>query len=252
MSHHKDVHLTGQDLLGMVQVKPGSFGKYAIIPGTAERRDAILQCLESPVKSFSFFEYTMYTGMYGGIKIAVGNGGRFSPDTAIITEILCAGKVEYIIRAGSCGALEENIKIGDVVLGTGVVRGDGVTPYYVDSSFKTVSDTSVTEALRESSKENGINIHEGLIWTTDALLRETKELIQKVKGEGAIAVDMVSSALLTIAQVNKVKASSISAVSDNLMTGELGFINPDYYEAEAKVVKVCLDAVKKLAEKFGK
>jgi hypothetical protein len=48
--------------------------------------------------------------------------------------------------------------------------------------------------------------------------------------------------------LNKVKAASISAVSDNLITGELGFINPDYYEAEARVVKVCLDAVKKLAQ----
>ncbi|MFH0877257.1 MAG: hypothetical protein V1863_03430, partial [Candidatus Omnitrophota bacterium] len=99
----KAVHLTGEDLLGMVQVRPGDFGKYAIIPGTAERRDCLIGYLEKPVKSFSFFEYTMYTGFYEGVKIAVGNGGRFSPDSAIITEILCAGKVEHIIRAGSCG-----------------------------------------------------------------------------------------------------------------------------------------------------
>jgi uridine phosphorylase len=248
MQMKKDIHLTGRDLLGMVQVKPGDFGKYAIIPGTAERRDAILEHLEKPVKSFSFFEYTMYTGFYEGIKIAVGNGGRFSPDSAIIAEILCAGKVECIIRAGSCGALDETIKVGDVVLATGVVRGDGVTPYYVDKDYKTVTDASVTAALEATAKENEVSIRKGLIWTTDALLRETRELIEKVKKEGAVAVDMVSSALLTIAQLNNVKAASISAVSDNLITGELGFINPDYYEAEARVVKVCLDAVKKLAQ----
>ncbi len=248
MQMKKDIHLTGRDLLGMVQVKPGDFGKYAIIPGTAERRDAILEHLEKPVKSFSFFEYTMYTGFYEGIKIAVGNGGRFSPDSAIIAEILCAGKVECIIRAGSCGALDETIKVGDVVLATGVVRGDGVTPYYVDKDYKTVTDASVTAALEATAKENEVSIRKGLIWTTDALLRETRELIEKVQKEGAVAVDMVSSALLTIAQLNNVKAASISAVSDNLITGELGFINPDYYEAEARVVQVCLDAVKKLAQ----
>lgn len=248
MQMKKDVHLTGQDLLGMVQVKPGDFGKYAVIPGTAERRDAILQYLEKPVKSFSFFEYTMYTGFYEGIKIAVGNGGRFSPDSAIIAEILCAGRVECIIRAGSCGALDETIKIGDVVLATGVVRGDGVTPYYVDKNYKTVADSSLTAALEAAAKENEVVVRKGLIWTTDALLRETRDLIEKVSKEGAVAVDMVSSALLTIAQLNNVKAASISAVSDNLITGELGFINPDYYEAEAKVVRVCLDAVKKLAQ----
>ena len=248
MQMKKDTHLTGQDLLGMVQVKPGDFGKYAIIPGTAERRDAILQYLERPVKNFSFFEYTMYTGTYEGVKVAVGNGGRFSPDSAIIAEILCAGKVEYIIRAGSCGALDEKIKIGDVVLATGVIRGDGVTPYYVDKNFKTISDKSLVDILEKCARQNEVNVQKGLMWTTDALLRETKELIEGVRKEGAIAVDMVSSALLTIAQLNKVKACSISAVSDNLITGELGFINPDYYETEAKVVKVCLDAVKALAE----
>jgi uridine phosphorylase len=248
MPMKREVHLTGQDLLGMVQVRPGDFGKYAIIPGTVERRDAILKQMERTVKSFSFFEYAMYTGYYQGIKIAVGNGGRFSPDSAIIAEILCAGKVEYIIRAGSCGALDEKIKIGDVVLATGVVRGDGVTPYYVDKNFKTVSDQGLTATLEKTAAQNGVAIHKGLMWTTDALLRETRELIEKVTKEGAIAVDMVSSALLTIAQLNGIKASSISAVSDNLITGQLGFINPDYYEAEAKVVKVCLDAVVALAK----
>lgn len=249
MSMKKAVHLTGEDLLGMVQVRPGDFGKYAIIPGTADRRDAVLQYLEHPVKSFSFFEYSLYTGTYQGVKVAVGNGGRFSPDTAIMTEILCAGKVEYILRAGSCGALDEKIKVGDIILATGAVRGDGVTPYYVDKDFKTVSDKGATEILEKAASENNIKVHKGLIWTTDALLRETKEIVEKVVKEGAIAVDMISSTLLTIAQVKGVKACSISAVSDNLITGELGFMNPDYYDAEAKVIKICLDAVKALASK---
>jgi uridine phosphorylase len=252
MQMKKDVHLTGQDLLGMVQVRPGDFGKYAIIPGTAERRDAILTYLDNPVKNFSFFEYTMYTGTYQGIKVAVGNGGRFSPDTAIIAEILCAGKVEYIIRAGSCGALDEKIKIGDIALATGVIRGDGVTPYYVDKDYKTVSDKTLLEVLEKAALAQGAQLHKGLIWTTDALLKETREIVEGVRKQGAIVVDMVSSALLTIAQLNNVKACSISAVSDNLITGQLGFINPDYYDAEAKVVNICLEAVKLLADKEKK
>jgi uridine phosphorylase len=249
MEMKRDVHLSGKELLGMVQVKPGDFGKYAIIPGTTERRDAILQYLEHPVKSFSFFEYAMYTGVYEGIKIAVGNGGRFSPDTAITAELLCAGQVEYIIRAGSCGALDEKMKIGDIVLATSVVRGDGVTPYYVDKDFKTVPDKGLTDILEKAALDSGATVQKGGMWTTDAICRETKELVEKVRKQGAIAVDMVSSALLTIAQINGVKAASISAVSDNLITGQLGFINPDYYEAEAKVVKICLDAVVALAKK---
>jgi uridine phosphorylase len=247
MQMKKDIHMTGRDLLGMVQVRPGDFGKVAIIPGTVERRDAILAMIERPVKSFSFFEYAMYTGTYQGVKVAVGNGGRFSPDSAIITEILCAGQVEWIIRAGSCGALDETIKVGEVVLATASVRGDGVTPYYVGKDFKTVPDMGVNAALKKAAAAQGVTLKEGPMWTTDALLKETREVVEAARKEGAIAVDMVSSALLTIAQVNKIKAGSISAVSDNLITGELGFMNPDYYEAEMKVVSICLEAAKALA-----
>lgn len=248
MQMKKDIHMTGQDLLGMVQVRPGDFGKYAIIPGPAERRDAILEYLEKPVKCFSFFEYAVYTGTYQGVKIAVGNGGRFSPDSAIIAEILCAGKIENIIRCGSCGAMDENIKVGDIVLATGVIRGDGVTPYYVDRDFKTVADKGLLEVLEKQAVKEGVEVKKGLIWTTDALLRETREVVEKARKEGAIAADMVSSAMMTIAQINGVKAASISAVSDNMITGEFGFMNPDYYDAEARLIKICLDAVVALAK----
>jgi purine-nucleoside phosphorylase len=76
------------------------------------------------------------------------------------------------------------------------------------------------------------------------LLRETKELVDSKAAAGAIAVDMVSSAFLTIAQINKVKAASILAVSDNVMTGEMGFTNPAYYIAETTMINVALEAIK--------
>ena len=67
--------------------------------------------------------------------------------------------------------------------------------------------------------------------------------------EGAMAVDMVSSAMLTIAQTYNVKAGAILAVSDNVVTGEMGFMNPLYYMAEAKVIEISLEAVKRLEGK---
>jgi purine-nucleoside phosphorylase len=95
----------------------------------------------------------------------------------------------------------------------------------------------------------GINIHRGTVWTTDALLRETREIVEAKRKEGAIAVDMVSSALLTIAQTYKVKAASILAVSDNVITGEMGFMNPLYYMAESNLINIALETVKRLEGK---
>lgn len=248
MQMQKDIHLTGKDLLGMVQVKPGDFGKFAIIAGTPERRDAILKNLEKVIKNFSFMEYAFFTGYLGDIKVTVGNGGRFSADSAITSEVICNGGVEYVIRAGSCGAMDENIKVGDVFIVEDILRGDGVTPYYVKDDFKTASHKEVLEALKIAAKNVGASFQFGRAWTTDALLRETREIVEDKRKKGARAVDMVSSALLTIAQLNNVKAGAILAVSDNLITGEMGFINPLYYDAENYVIKISLEAVKLLAK----
>ncbi|MDO8661772.1 MAG: hypothetical protein Q7K98_00930 [Candidatus Omnitrophota bacterium] len=245
----KDVHLTGKDLTEMVQLRPQDVAKYAIVPGPRDRLDVLIKKIENPVRNFSFMEYTMYTGTYQGIKVTAINGGRFSTDTSITTEVICNAKIENIIRVGTAGSLDENIKVGDLFVVDEVIRGDGVTPYYVDKNFKTVADKQIADTLYGIGKDMGLNIHRGKAWTTDALLRETREIVEAKRKEGARAVDMVSSTLLTIAQTYNIKAGSILAVSDNVITGEMGFMNPLYYMAESNILKIALEAVVKLEGK---
>ncbi len=247
MQMQKEIHLTGKDLTQMVQLRPQDVGKYAIVPGPRDRLDVLIKKIENPIKNFSFMEYTMYTGTFQGIKITGINGGRFSTDTSITTEVMCNAGIENIIRIGTGGALDENIKIGDLVVVDKVIRGDGVTPYYVDKNFETKADKKIADTLYEIAKGMGVNVHRGTAWTTDALLRETREIVEAKRKEGAIVVDMVSSTLLTIAQTYKVKAGSILAVSDNVITGEMGFMNPLYYMAESNLITIALETVKKLS-----
>ncbi|MDD4907641.1 MAG: hypothetical protein PHJ00_01105 [Candidatus Omnitrophica bacterium] len=249
MQMQKDIHMTGKDLTQMVQLRPQDVGKYAIVPGPKDRLDVLIKKIENPIKNFSFMEYTMYTGTYQGIKVTAMNGGRFSTDTSITSEVMCNAGIGNIIRIGTCGALDENIKVGDLVVVDTVIRGDGVTPYYVDKDFKTVSDKKIADTMFNIAKEQGVNIHRGCAWTTDALLRETREIVEAKRKEGAIAVDMVSSTLLTIAQTYNIKAGSILAVSDNVITGEMGFMNPLYYMAESKLIEIALETVKRLEGK---
>ncbi len=246
----RDIHLTAKDLTAMVQLRPEDVGRYAIVPGPTDRLQAILKKLENPVRNFSFMEYSMYTGSLNGIKITAMNGGRFSPDTGITTEIICAAEIPHIIRIGSCGALREDIKIGDLIVVDSAIRGDGVTPYYVDKDFKTTSDQDLTAKLLEVVKASGKRVHVGTCWTTDALLKETKENVNHAIEQGAICVDMVTSALLTICQIKKVRAAVILAVSDNILTGEMGFVNPLYYMAESAMIDIALNTVKKLEGKL--
>ena len=249
MQMKKDIHLTGRDLTEMVQLRPQDVGKYAIVPGPRDRLEVLLKKIENPVRNFSFMEYTMYTGTYNGIKLTAINGGRFSTDTSITTEVICNAQIQNIIRIGTCGALDENIKVGDLVVADRIIRGDGVTPYYVAQDFKTAADKKISDALEKAAKDSGVTVHRGCVWTTDALLRETREIVEAKRKEGTIAVDMVSSSLLTIAQLYNVKAGSILAVSDNVITGEMGFMNPLYYSAETKLIEIALETVKRLEGK---
>ncbi|MBF0504964.1 MAG: hypothetical protein HQL14_07675 [Candidatus Omnitrophica bacterium] len=246
----RDVHLSGKDLMAMVQLRPKDIGSYAIVPGPKERLDSLVKKMENPVKNFSFMEYNMYTGTINGIRLTAINGGRFAADTAITTEILCNAETKVLIRIGSCGALRRDIKIGDFIMTTGCIRGEGVSPYYVDEKFVTLPDSDLTQKFTGIAKNIAsgalATVHEGKVWSTDAILRETKEVVNRVIDQGAIGVDMVSAPFLTIAQVYKIPAVSILAVSDNLITGQMGFINPDYYMAEGMLIQMALELVKQL------
>ena len=99
----KEVHMTGQDLMNMVQLRPKDVGKYALVPGPKRRADAIVKKMKNPVKNFTFMEYTMYTGQYDGIPLTTINGGRLAADTTITTEILVTACSKRMIRVGGWG-----------------------------------------------------------------------------------------------------------------------------------------------------
>ena len=245
----KNVHMDAGDLLKMVQLEPGSLGKYAIVPGPIERVQPIRKRLTDPVKDFSFAGIDMYTGEVGDALVTTANSGMYAPSGAIISEILAEAGTEYLIRVGSCGAMREDIDIGDLIIVTSCIRGEGTSRYYVPESFSTVADILVTRALMEACERLEYTYHAGTIWTTDALLRETKPMIEEMCALKAIGIDMISSSLLTVAQLKGVKAGGILAVSDNLITGELGFVSPKYYRAETRTIRVAFEAISILESK---
>lgn len=243
----KESHMTGKDLMGMVQLRPEDIGKYAVVPGPKERLDGFLKSLENPIKNFSFMEYNMYTGEFEGIKITSINGGRFSADTAITTEILCNAEAKTMIRIGSCGSLREDIKIGELIVAENALCGEGVTPYYTnDRNYEPQANKELTDALYESAQKSGYKVHRGKAWSTDAILKETREVVGNAVDKGAIAVDMVTSTFLTICEQYNIPAAVILAVSDNVITGEMGFMDTNYYMAEHAEIGIVLDLIKKL------
>ena len=241
----RDIHLSPKELLSSLQFKDGDFGEIALVSGQQHRAKMCLERLENCVKNFTFLGYTFWTGFYKGKKVTVGNGGFYAPDSAFVTEFLCVGGVNTLIRLGSCGALREDINVGDYILATDIIRGDGATNYYVDDNYVSKVDSDLTSKIEEVFKSAG-TLHRGGIWTTDALFRETKEIVNPYIEKGAIAVDMVTSPFVTVANIYKRKAAAILAVSDNLITGTLGFADYRFFEAEMKMADLAFGVVDKL------
>jgi uridine phosphorylase len=242
----KEAHFTPEKMLSLLGIKVGSLAPCALIPGPKERSQMLLKELQNPAKAFAFLDYEMHTGSYNGKKVTVGNGGRYAADTAMTTELLCAGGVQSLVRIGSCGALQKKIKIGDLVIITGAVRGDGTTPYYVPRNFSTLSHPDIIRVLTEAAKSLKVRYHLGWVYTTDALFRETPELIGELEQQGISAIDMITSAFLTVAQVRSKRAGAILAVSDECLNGKMGFRHPRFLKAEEKMVEVALKALRNL------
>lgn len=230
----------------MLGLKRDSLGPYALVPGPRERSQMLLELLENPQKNFSFLDYEMYTGTLDGKRVTVGNGGRYAPDTAMTTEILCGAGARALIRVGSCGSLQEHVTIGDIVIVAGALRGEGTSAYYVPQSFSTVAHGEIIEALKRAAESVGVRYHIGLNFTTDALFQETPELIRQLNQQNVSSIDMVTSAFLTIAQVRDKKAGAILAVSDECLPGKFGFRDPRFLEAEEKIIAVARKALQYL------
>ncbi|MGB7950081.1 MAG: hypothetical protein WCH75_20545 [Candidatus Binatia bacterium] len=242
----KEPHFTPQKMLSLLGLKQDSLGPYALIPGPKERSQMLLGSLDKPEKNFTFLDYEMHTGTLEGKRVTVGNGGRYAPDTAMTTEILCAAGAESLIRIGSCGSLQDHVKIGDLVIVTGAIRGEGTTTYYVPKSFSTVAHSQIISALRQAAENLRIRYHLGWIFTTDALFQETPALIQELNEQKVSSIDMVTSTFLTITQLRNKRAGAILAVSDECLYGKFGFRDPLFLAAEEKMVDVAQKALRYL------
>jgi uridine phosphorylase len=242
----KEAHFTPRRMITMLGLKPDSLGPYALIPGPKERSDLILKSVADSKRNFTFLDYEMHTGNLDGKRVTVGNGGRFAPDTAITTEILCGAGAESLIRVGSCGSLQEHVRVGDLVVAAGAVRGDGASRYYVAENFSTLAHPDVVNALQKAAEDLSVRCHLGWIFTTDALFQETPELIRQLNQQNVSSIDMVTSTFLTIAQLRGKKAGAVLAVSDECLHGKFGFRDPAFFAAEQKTIEVARRALRYL------
>ena len=193
----------------------GDYAETVLLPGDPLRAKWIAETFfENPVQVNSVRNCLGYTGTYAGKKISVQAGGMGMPSNAIyITELFKDYGVQNIIRVGSCGAIQRNIKVGDIVAATTAstdsAMGKNLIPGFTYSP-------SVDFDLLKRFLNNCKHAHVGGITSNDYFYQPDSKWWKHCQKYKILAVEMETYILYTLAARYGKKALSVNTVSDHL------------------------------------
>ena len=151
-----------------IQCKPGDVGKYVLLPGDPGRCASIARHFENPVLVAQNREYTTYTGMLDGTKVSVMSTGIGGASTAIAVEELVNIGADTLIRVGTCGGMQLQVQVNDVVIASAAIRFDGTSKEYMPIEFPAVSDFAVLNALAQAAQFRHLPHHVGVVHCKDS------------------------------------------------------------------------------------
>lgn len=151
----------------------------------------------------------------GGLSLtgpAVG-----APYATMLLETLIAWGARNIIFLGWCGSISEEVNIGDIIVPTSAIIDEGTSGHYKEDDRRiSFPSERMVAKLQKTLTRNQIEFHNGAIWSTDAVYRETRPKVQFYQRRKAIGVEMEISALFTVAKVREVHMGAMVVVSDEL------------------------------------
>jgi len=140
-----------------------------------------------------------------------------APYAAMIVEALGVWGVESILFVGWCGAVSRHVKAGDIIVPDSAMIDEGTSGHYCTATCRVALPARpLVHQLRLALQHHGARFHDGAVWTTDAIYRETVEKVKHYQSKGALAVEMELSAIFTVAGFRGIAAAGILVVSDEL------------------------------------
>ena len=212
-----------------ISAKPGDFGKTVLMPGDPLRSKFIAEnFLENPVLVNNVRGVQGYTGTYKGVKVSVMASGMGMPAIGIYSHELYNGYgVENIIRVGSAGAIQENIKLYDLVIGQGACTDSNwAAQYHLPGTFAPIASYELLSRAVRIAQENGLRYHVGNVLSSDVFygdlsdVRDEETPCSRWGKMGVMAVEMEAAALYMNAARYGKRALAMCTISDHLITGE--------------------------------
>jgi uridine phosphorylase len=182
----------------------------ALLPGDPARLDRIKPFLTDVTELAYNREFRSLVGSYRGIKVLALSTGIGGASAGIAVEELHNLGVKNMIRIGSCGALQPQVKLGDLVLVSGAVRDDGTSKTYIDPIFPAVPDSDLLFACVQAAKEHEFCYHTGIARSHDSFYTDRETEIDAYWSQrGVLGADMETAALYTIGHLRGIRTMSI-------------------------------------------
>jgi uridine phosphorylase len=202
-----------------LHISKNDVGHYAILTGSLERVDLIAQQMDKAKKVAQHREYITVSGYFRDVKLTVTSTGIGAPSAAIALEELVKLGVGNFIRIGTSGSLQEEVKVGDLIIATGAIRDEGTSSAYVPLYYPAVAHVDIVWALRESARQLNREVKLGLVHCKDALKQETpagfpleaaiNEKWTVLRKANVLCTEMESSALFVVGAIRKVRVGAI-------------------------------------------
>jgi len=241
-----------------IALGPGELAEYILLPGDPDRTARIAARLDSIELERRHREFASVTGTYRGERVSVVSTGIGTDNVEIVVaEILAVTERPTFIRVGSCGALQPEVGLGDLIISTGAVRLESTTSYFVHDGYPAVAHYEAVIALIEAAERLGHRTHVGLTATAPGFFGAQgrpipqlpiryPDLAEDMARQRVMNFEMEASALLILSTLARCRAGVVCAVYAQRSTGE--FIDGAAKDAaEAACVETGLDSLVILA-----
>jgi uridine phosphorylase len=242
-----------------IDLGPGELAEYLLLPGDPDRTTRIARLLDDVELERRHREFASVTGTYRGQRVSIVSTGIGTDNVEIVmAEVLAITERPTIIRVGSCGGLQPEMGLGDLVISTGAVRLETTTSWFVHDGYPAVADYEAVVALIEAAERTGNRYHVGLTATAPGFFGAQgrpipqrpiryPDLAEDMARQRVLNFEMEASALLVLAGLARCRAGVVCAVYANRTTGE--FVGGDTKDAaEAACVETGLEGLLVLAD----
>lgn len=206
-----------------LEAKVGEIAPAVLLPGDPLRAQHIAErFLEKPRCYNQVRGMLGFTGTYQGKRVSVQGTGMGIPSISIyVNELMREYGARTLIRVGTCGSIQQHVKVKDVILASTACTDSNVNRLtFGGMDFAPVADFPLLKRAHESALAGGVVVHVGPVLTSDSLYVDGEDPYALWRRHGVLAVEMETAALYTLAARYQAKALSVLTASDNLLTDE--------------------------------